>query len=93
MTSSVRILDGFEYQLELRDNSDGTANISTSVTPGATDFETGAPIVAVDTGESIETASYVAPTASITISRTAAMNSADADTPSDYANTSDCSGD
>ena len=87
--SSQYSWQGFEYQLELRDNSDGTANISTSVTPGATDFETGAPIVAVDTGESIETASYVAPTASITISRTAAMNSADADTPSDYANTSD----
>ena len=75
--SSQYSWQGFEYQLELRDNSDGTANISTSVTPGATDFETGAPIVAVDTGESIDTSAYVAPTASITISRTAAMNSAD----------------
>ena len=71
--------DGFEYQLELRDNSDGTANISTSVTPGATDFETGAPIVAVDTGATISTSAYVSPTASITISRTSAMNTADSD--------------
>jgi hypothetical protein len=81
--------DGFEYQLELRDNSDGTANISTSVTPGATDFVSGSPIVAVDTGAAISTSAYVPPTAIIQISRTTAMNNADSDSPSGYANTSD----
>ena len=65
-TAGQLFFAGWEYQLELRDNSDGTGT-SLLLSQSAFDFETGAPIVAVDTGESIETASYVAPSASITL--------------------------
>ena len=58
---------GFEYRVELRDNSDGDANISTSVTPGSDSFVPGSPVVAIDTGDTIGVNDYVKPGASIAL--------------------------
>lgn len=56
---------GFEYQLELRDNSDGTGNVTGSQSA----FVEGTPVVKIATGETITPTAYVSPTASISIAQ------------------------
>lgn len=66
---------GFEYQLELRDNSDGTGNVTGSQSA----FVDGTPVVKIATGETITPTAYVAPTASVSIAQ-----SGSAETTSKY---------
>lgn len=55
---------GFEYQLELRDNSTGaTANVTNSQSP----FLEATPVVAIATGATITPGSYAAPAATVSI--------------------------